>query len=127
MNDVAWVCAAIVGTVFVWAGATKLQARDAWAAQARDMGAPAWGIPFVPLVELTLGAMLILGWWPRLATSAGITLLIAFSCLIVTNLVRGNRPACACFGVRTARPITWLFVARNMVFVGLLSVALLVD
>lgn len=120
-------CAAIVGTVFVWAGATKLQARGAWAAQARDMGAPAWAIPFLPFIELTLGAALILGWWANIAAIAGITLLIAFSWLITTNLVRGNRPACACFGVRAARPISWLFVVRNVVFVGLLLVALLVD
>ena len=126
MSDIAWVCTAIVGAVFVWAGATKLQARAAWAAQARDMGAPAWAIPLTPFVELTLGAILILGWWPTLASSAGIALLIAFSWLISTNLVRGNRPSCACFGVRAARPITWLFVARNMLFIGLLLFALLV-
>jgi uncharacterized membrane protein YphA (DoxX/SURF4 family) len=126
LSDFAWVCAAIVGTVFVWAGATKLQARDAWAAQARDMGAPSWAIPPIPFVELSLGALLILGWWPPIAASAGIALLIAFSWLIATNLVRGNRPACACFGVRTSRPISWLFVARNAIFVGLLLVALLV-
>lgn len=126
MSEVAWVCAAIVGTVYVWAGATKLQARDAWAAQARDMGTPKWTIPFVPFVELALGAVLILGWWPRLASLAGIALLVAFSLLIGINLMRGNRPACACFGVRSARPISWLFVARNTLFVGLLLVALLV-
>ena len=127
MSDFAWVCAAIVGSVFVWAGATKLQARRAWAAQARDMGAPPWVIPFVPFVELVLGAALVLGWWPRVTTVVGIFVLVAFTALIVTNLLRGNRPACACFGVRSARPISWLFVARNVVFVGLLLVALLVN
>lgn len=127
MNDLAWVCAAIVGSVFVWAGATKLQARAAWAAQARDMGAPRWAIPFVPFLELALGAALVLGWWPRVTAIAGIFVLVAFTVLISANLVRGNRPACACFGVRSARPLSWLFVARNVVFAGLLLVALLVN
>lgn len=127
MNDVAWVCAAIVGAVFVWAGATKLQARSAWAAQARDMGAPRWSIENVPFMELVVGAMLILGWWPQVTLVAGVAMLISFTGLIAMNLLRGNRPACACFGVRSARPISWLFVVRNVVFVGLLLLALLVD
>ena len=127
MSDLAWVCAAIVGSVFVWAGATKLQARRAWADQARDMGAPLWAIPFVPFLELVLGALLVLGWWPRVTTIAGVLVLVAFTGLIVTNLLRGNRPSCACFGVRSARPLSWMFVARNVAFVGLLLVALLVD
>lgn len=127
MSDIAWVCAAIVGAVFVWAGATKLQARAAWAAQARDMGAPRWSTEIVPFVELMVGTMLILGWWSQVAAVAGMAMLVAFTGLIVMNLVRGHRPSCACFGVRSARPISWLFVVRNVVFVGLLLVALLVD
>lgn len=126
MNDFAWVCAAIVGSVFVWAGATKLQARRTWVDQARDMGAPTWVSPFVPYLELVLGALLVLGWWPRVTTVAGMMVLVAFTGLIVTNLLRGNRPSCACFGVRSARPLSWLFVVRNVAFVGLLLVALLV-
>ena len=127
MSDIAWVCAAIVGSVFVWAGATKLQARAAWAAQARDMGTPRWSIELVPFMELMVGAMLIVGWWRQITTVVGMVMLVAFTGLIVLNLLRGNRPACACFGVRSARPLSWLFVVRNVVFVGLLLVALLVD
>ena len=119
-------CSAVVGAVFVWTGATKLQARSAWIAQAQDMGAPRWTTQVLPFVELVVGALLVLGWWPRVGALAGIALLVAFSSLLTMNLVRGKRPACACFGVRSARPISWLFVARNIVFVGLLLVALLV-
>jgi hypothetical protein len=91
------------------------------------MGAPLWAIPFVPFLELVLGALLVLGWWPRVTTIAAVLVLGAFTGLIVTNLLRGNRPSCACFGVRSARPLSWMFVARNVAFVGLLLVALLVD
>ncbi len=91
------------------------------------MGAPRWSIEIVPFMELVVGAMLILGWWPQVTLVAGVAMLISFTGLIAMNLLRDNRPACACFGVRSARPISWLFVVRNVVFVGLLLLALLVD
>ena len=126
MNDVSWASAAIVGVVFVWAGVSKLQARGQWQLQARDMGAPAWAAMPLPFLELVLGAALTIGWWPMLIVPAALALLASFTALLVRNLLAGRRPACACFGARVARPISWFSVARNLVFMALLLVALLV-
>ena len=121
----SWVFSAVVGVVFVWAGVSKLQARSQWQVQARDMGAPAWAVVVLPFVELVLGAALVIGWRYLVVVPAALALLGAFTALIVRNLVAGKRPPCACFGVRVARPISWLSVVRNLVFVTLLLVALL--
>jgi hypothetical protein len=52
-------------------------------------------------------------------------LLLSFTVVIVSNLLRGNRPACACFGARANTPISWWTVARNGVLIALIVAALL--
>lgn len=125
MNDVSWASAAIVGVVFVWAGVSKLQARGQWQIQAGNLGAPVWAAKPLPYLELVLGTALVLGRWQVVAVPAALVLLGAFTALIARNLVVGRRPPCACFGVRSVRPISWFSVARNFVFMALLLVALL--
>jgi hypothetical protein len=127
VSEVAWACAAVVGVVFVWAGMSKLQFRGEWSVQARQLGAPGWISAPLPIVEVALGAALILGWQPIGVVPAAIALLTAFTALIMRNLLGGRRPPCACFGVRAARPISWWSVVRNLVFIALLLVALLVN
>lgn len=121
----SWACAAIVGVVFVWSGVSKLQARSQWQVQATNMGAPVWAHKSLPFIELGLGTTLVVGWGYPVVVPAALVLLGAFTLLIAQNLLAGRRPPCACFGVRATRPISWLSVARNFVFMALLLVALL--
>ncbi len=80
---------------------------------------------FVPWVEVVLGAALILDVIDVVARFGALALLLSFTVVIVSNLLRGNRPACACFGARATTPISWWTVARNGVLIALIVAALL--
>lgn len=84
-------------------------------------------MPFVAPVEIVLGAGLAAGvadpWPARLA----LALLAAFT-LALASVLRtpiAERPACACFGRWSARPVGVGSLMRNAVLAGLAVVALL--
>lgn len=79
----------------------------------------------VPMVELSLGALLVTQ-VRRTWTAWGATALIAaFTTLIVVHLSHGRRPPCACFGAISRRPLGWGSVVRNGVLLALATVAAL--
>ncbi|MDQ3660350.1 MAG: redoxin domain-containing protein [Actinomycetota bacterium] len=95
---------------------TKLADREG----TRD-GVSAFGLPMVagpvavllPLAELAVAAALlpaVSAWW---ASMAALGLLTAFILAISVNLLRGNRPACHCFGQLHSKPIGWPTLVRN--------------
>ncbi len=114
----------MLAVVFLGSGIAKLSVRG-WA---RDT-ATALKLPFLvtqstPLVELLVGAGLVAG--VRLVPVAALGLLIAYTGVLLVALANadGDAPPCACFG-RTAKPITWLTVARNaaLIAIALVTVA----
>lgn len=119
MTTVGTVASVVLGAVLALAGGSKLRLGRAWNAQAVDLGAPAWVAPFVPWVELVVGAMLIAQVGRVVVAPVAIVVLVSFTVLVVSNLRRGRRPVCACFGALSAAPLGWSHVARNAVFVGL--------
>jgi len=125
MNSVRVVAAVLVGVAFVVAGASKLAAGDAWPPQARALGAPVWTIKLVPWIELGLGALLIVQLARRPAAIAALLLVCAFTLLIVRRLLAGDRPACACFGAWSAKPIGVGHLARNAALATLALIAAL--
>ena len=118
--------AAVLGVVFVVAGAAKVAGGPDWPAQAANLGAPRRVAPLVPWWELAVGASLITGLVWRWATVAAGLTLVVFTALLVRVLRSGARPACACFGAWSAAPVGWRHVARNAAFGALALVALLV-
>lgn len=124
MDTVALIASIVVGAAFVVAGGSKLAAGGSWPSQARGLGAPDWTIPFVPWVELAVGALLIAQWFPPWPAVAALVLLLAFSALIVNALARGRRPPCACFGAWSAKPIGAGHLVRNGVLIVLAVVAM---
>lgn len=125
---IAWICSAIVGAIFVFAGVSKLAIGPEWPAQARDLGVPRVVAQIVPWCEIVIGIGLIgLGLIGRVVSGvvniAAAILLVLFSVLIVGQLLRGRRPSCACFGRRSSRPIGWSNVTRNVALVALILVA----
>jgi uncharacterized membrane protein YphA (DoxX/SURF4 family) len=119
---VSWLAGAAVGVVLLVSGALKL-ASPAWPEQARQLGAPRLAVPIVPVLELALGALLVVGWGVPSVQFAAAALLGAFTLLLGIRLAQGRRPPCACFGRLATRPISWWSVARNVVLMGLLLVA----
>ena len=113
MEVVSLVASVLLGIAFVVAGASKLAAREAWPAQAIGLGAPFFVVPYVPWVEFAVGAMLIVQVAEPVPALVAILLLLLFSLLIAKRLSQGERPACACFGAWSAKPIGPEHLARN--------------
>ncbi len=124
MSGVAFVASVLVGVAFLVAGGSKLAAGPSWTVQASDLGAPAIAIPTLPWVELAIGAALVLQLARPVAATAAIVLLVAFTALIALRLSQGRRPACACFGAWSAKPIGASHLLRNGVLLALAVLAL---
>ena len=119
----AWVCASVVGVVFIFAGIQKLLAGIEWLVQAKQLRPPRIAQPFVPMVpyiELVLGGLLIAGVQEVSVRITSIVLLSIFTALLITRLAAGERPPCACFSFRSTRPIGWSNVTRNAGLLALL-------
>lgn len=81
--------------------------------------------PLVPLAELTVAAGLFPGTTRFGAGLGGSALLVAYTCAIAVNLVRGRRDlACGCGAPGDARPIAPWMVVRNLMLALLLGIAL---
>ena len=122
-NNYAWICASVVGVVFIFAGIQKLLAGNEWLVQAKQLRPPRIAQPFVPTVpyiELIVGGLLIAGLQEKPMRIAAIILLSSFTALLVTRLAAGERPPCACFSFRSTRPISWSNVTRNAGLLALL-------
>jgi hypothetical protein len=118
-------CAAFVGAVFIFSSTQKLIDRRSWIAQATQLGVSRSIASIIAPLEGLVGVILVAQIWSRVALVASLTLLVAFTLLLVSLLARGLRPPCACFGAARTRPISWWTVARNVVFVVINLVALL--
>ncbi|HYE03749.1 MAG TPA: MauE/DoxX family redox-associated membrane protein [Phycisphaerales bacterium] len=76
----------------------------AGAIKAFRLGLPDWGIRLatsaVPWTEVICGLLLIVGLWTRAAATVAAALLIGFTGLVISALVRGLNVKCGCFGDR---------------------------
>lgn len=111
-----------LGLVFLFAGVSKLSARD-WA---RDTSV-ALRLPFrlvqsTPVVELLIGAGLVTRL--TLMPEAALGVLLIYTGVLLVQLSRESAPPCACFG-RAAKPITWATVGRNAVLLALAVISVL--
>lgn len=119
----SFIVAVVVAAVFVYAGVAKIATFNNWTFQARALGAPDPAVVLVPTAEITLGVMLVGGWWFTQTVIAGILLLTAFTGLLMVRLRDEERLPCSCFGAISQRPISWLDVLRNLALISLLLFA----
>lgn len=124
MSTVGVVASIVVGIAFLAAGGSKLAAGPTWPATAKEMGAPTFTIPFVPWVELAVGAALVAQLAVPVPAVVALGLLVAFTALIVLRLSGDDRPSCACFGSWSAEPIGRIHVIRNLVLMALAVLAM---
>lgn len=120
---IAIIASIIVGVAFLAAGGAKIAAGPAWPTQARALGTPAVLIPFVPWLEIVIGALLCAQVGRPIVAAIAAAMLLAFSGLLVLRLAQGRRPPCACFGSWSAKPLSWRHVARNAVLLAAAIVA----
>lgn len=124
MSTVALIASLIVGVALLAAGGAKIAAGPAWAAQARGLGAPAPVIPFVPWIEIVVGALLCAQIARPLPAVIALLMLLVFSGLLALRLSHGQHPPCACFGSWSAKPLSWRHLARNAVLIAATIVAI---
>lgn len=114
-----------LGVLFLASGALKL--RDpSWPDAARAMGAPRWTVPVIAPAEIVLGAGLAAGVAEPWAAWLALALLVGFSAALARVLRRpvGERPACACFGRWSSRPVGAGSLLRNGALAALAVLAL---
>lgn len=120
-----WAAAIALGVVLLLSGALKLTGWRLWRAQARELAVPDAVVIGLPLLELVLGALLVVDVGRPVTALLAAVLLTAFTAVIVRLLLDGRRPPCACFGALSRQPIGWGSVVRNAVLIGLAVVAAL--
>ncbi len=107
----------VLAAVLAVAALTKLADRAGSVDAVENFGLPrALAAPvgfLLPLAEITVAGALLAGataWWGAVGA---LLLLVAFTLVIASNLVRGRRPDCHCFGNLHSAPVGWTTVARN--------------
>lgn len=123
MDTLRLVTSIALGLVMCAAGASKIRMGRVWIEQGRVLGAPIAVLPFVPWIEIVVGALLIAQIATTAVSIAALILLQLFTLLIIVNLGRGHRPVCACFGSWSAKPLGWSHVVRNVAFMVLAVLA----
>lgn len=115
--------AAVLCLVFMVAGLRKLRQAGETASTLRSFGIPAALAgriaPVLPWTELAVVALLLVPGLATLGAGLALLLLVGFSAVIVAALLRGERPACNCFGQAPDKPISWWTAARNALLLAL--------
>ena len=112
----------VLAGTFLVAGVAKLASPRAAAIAVAEFGAPAFARPllrFLPPVEVLVALSLAFAATAWFGSWAAAGLLTIFIVAMVTNLARGRRPACNCFGQARPTPIGPLSVLRNVVLLAI--------
>ncbi|MDP9069716.1 MAG: hypothetical protein M3N68_00215 [Actinomycetota bacterium] len=111
-----------VGVVLLWAGAAKLF-QPAWPETAAAFGAPRGVVRVLPVLEVSLGALLVAGVGLPWTAVAALVLLAGFTAAVAARLVRGQRVPCGCFGETSGAPVGRDTLIRNLVLCWLAAMA----
>jgi peroxiredoxin len=108
----------LLAAVFAVAGAAKLADLQGSRRAAAGFGvAPALVTPvgtLLPLVELTVAALLLPARTAAWGAIGAAALLAAFSAAIGRSIARGEAPDCHCFGQLHSEPAGWPTLGRNL-------------
>ncbi|HYD10870.1 MAG TPA: MauE/DoxX family redox-associated membrane protein [Acidimicrobiales bacterium] len=115
MNEVLYAGAVVLAAVFAWAGAAKAVAPQRTQRTFAQLGLPSVLARVVPVVELALGAGLVLA--PGITAWAALAMLVAFTGLLTKVVVRGESVACGCFGSARPEPVSFVDLVRNALLI----------
>lgn len=116
---------AIVGSVLLYAGATKLGSYgqmiriiQAYRLLPDKMVSAVGRV--LPVLEVVIGGALLVGVLLPWAAFIAVSLYLVFTLAITINLLRGRRViACGCFGVSGLSHLSWWLVGRNGILVAM--------
>lgn len=112
-------CRLILGSVFLVSGVAKLTDQAVFAATLAELSVVADPLipPMtiaLPLLEILLGSLLLIGLAVRLAAGGVALLLLLFIAIIVSQLAVGSTTACSCFGGWSDTPMGAGLLLRNI-------------
>jgi uncharacterized membrane protein YphA (DoxX/SURF4 family) len=99
-----WVCRLFLGCIFIYAGYTKLEnpLQFAVAVEGYKLLSPnlvIWAIKILPWLEISLGAVLLLGIMIRYTAALIGGFLALFIVVMLVTYLRGIEADCGCFGI----------------------------
>jgi uncharacterized membrane protein YphA (DoxX/SURF4 family) len=112
----------LLGVVLLVAGASKLFDKR-WAERERELGSPAWALPFVAPVEIVLGALIAVRIARPVLAIAGMMLMMTFTVFLLIKWDERRGEPCNCFGVLSKRPTSAWTIMRNLALIALALVA----
>lgn len=120
---------AILGGVFLYAGATKIFDPGGLAASIRsyELSLPEWFVSLsaysLPYLEVMLGLYLLAGLFTRVSALVTSGLMVVFILALLQGALRGIEVDCGCFGTATGATSVslWAAFARDL---GLLALGL---
>ncbi|HTD38440.1 MAG TPA: MauE/DoxX family redox-associated membrane protein [Candidatus Limnocylindrales bacterium] len=120
----------VIGGIFLVAGAAKVGHAAEFAVEIAGFRLLPPGViaPLalgLPLLEIVLGACLVLGVFTRSVGWIAVAVFAVFDLAIASAVVRGMSISCGCFGPNDASVTTWGEVARDAVFILLALVVAL--
>ena len=116
----ARVCAAIVGATLALAGAGKVMSWNQWLTNARRQHLWKAVAVTLPVLELVLGAALVVLQPTPTILGLATLLLVVFTSFLAMQVLTKSQVPCACFGANVNRPPSWRDVMRNLALIALL-------
>ena len=122
----------ILGGVFLMSALTKLSAPSEFVANVRNYhvlpNRLAVGYAYVlPYAELSVGVLLPLGFFSKLASGVSIAMLISFMTAVGIAMARRQHHDCSCFGLLYKERVGWMTMARDGVLLALASIVFVAD
>ena len=116
----ARVCAAIVGATLALAGAGKVMSWNQWLTNARRQHLWKAVAVTLPVLELVLGAALVVLKPTPTILGLATLLLVVFTSFLAMQVLTKSQVPCACFGANVNRPPSRRDVMRNLALIALL-------
>lgn len=116
----ARVCAAIVGATLALAGASKVMSWNQWLTNARRQHLWKAVAVTLPVLELVLGAALVVLKPTPTILGLATLLLVVFTSFLAMQVLTKSQVPCACFGANVNRPPSRRDVMRNLALIALL-------
>jgi uncharacterized membrane protein YphA (DoxX/SURF4 family) len=111
----------IVGGTLLAAGILKIGHFDALASTIASYRIPFLGAAVIapmsvaiPLVEVLLGAYILIGLYTRVVSALALCEFAIFAAAVASVVMRGIPASCGCFGPGDTRPASWVEVARDL-------------
>lgn len=110
---IAWLLAACVGAVFLFAGVQKVTSWSTWRSDASSQGVPRVVALCVPVIEVALGVLLIALPPTGEVLVLALVVMFLFTVHLTRRVLHNDAVPCGCFGSRRRQPPAWRDVWRN--------------